>query len=85
MSDIDAHAANLASDYPSVRWQAQMEAHLSVVRESNTMLREPSHLPDYLAMVYAAQAQANATAALALAIATTGGDLEVAVTKLVLK
>ena len=64
-----------------VRWQQEMEDHLSQVRECNTVLRA-GMIPVENRQVYATQAQANATAALALALANTGGDIEVALSKL---
>ena len=69
-----------ASANVAVRWQAQMEEHLSTMRAlgSEAMLPgiDPVHIPHRVQL-----AQAHAVAALALAIANGLGDLEMALSR----
>lgn len=74
----DQHEQNLNSPSVAVRWQAQMEDHLSDVRALTTEAMLPGIDPDQ-ASFRAALANAAATAALALALANGLGDLETAV------
>lgn len=75
-------------DNPGVRWQAQMEEHLSVARERLHVVGRMSVSPGAgttveratenveIIKAHAAVAHAAATAALALAVANVGGDIE---------
>lgn len=81
MTTDEQHEANLRSPNVGVRWQAEMEEHLAVVRERLRVIARLSVSGSEVVQVHAAVAQAAATAALALAIANTGNDLEVALSR----